>query len=148
MKTNHEYRIKNRVGRDLILMYGPAVRSQEAFGAAEYDVPSARSLVDQCRGWTSWMLAQGVLNDPCSRSAGTVTQCIAHHFRAQDHYRPLQLLLDHRYDLSQFPQPAFETCLVDPKVAASELGPRVHRQCAAAFGLLDIADHDRVRKSQ
>ena len=69
-------------------------------------------------------------------------------FRAQDHYRPLQLLLDHRYDLSQFPQPAFETCLVDPKVAASELGPRVHRQCAAAFGLLDIADHDRVRKSQ
>ena len=76
---------------------------------------------------------------------GTVTQCIAHHFRAQDHYRPLQLLLDHRYDLSQLPQPAFETCLVDPKIAASELGPRIHRQCAAAFGLLDIADHDRVR---
>lgn len=36
-------------------------------------------------------------------------------------------LLDHRYDLSQFPQPTFETCLVDSKVAASELGPRIHR---------------------
>jgi hypothetical protein len=59
-----------------------------------------------------------------------------------DHCRSLQLLLDHRYDLSQFPQPAFETRLVDPKVAASELGPRVHRQRTAAFGLLDIAEHD------
>ena len=65
-----------------------------------------------------------------------------------DHCRSLQLLLDHRYDLSQFPQLAFETCLVDPKVAASELGPRVHRQRTAAFGLLDIAEHDRVRESQ
>ena len=36
-------------------------------------------------------------------------------------------LLDHRYDLSQFRQPTFEACLVDSKVAASELGPRVHR---------------------
>ena len=35
MKTNQEYRVKNRVGRDLILMYGPAVRSQEAFGDEE-----------------------------------------------------------------------------------------------------------------
>ena len=57
-------------------------------------------------------------------------------------------LLDHRYDLSQFRQPTFEACLVDSKVAASELGPRVHRQCAAALGLPDIANHDRVRKSQ
>jgi hypothetical protein len=35
----HEYEsrasVKNRVGRDLILMYGPAVRSQEAFGDEE-----------------------------------------------------------------------------------------------------------------
>lgn len=35
----HEYKsrasVKNRVGRDLILMYGPAVRSQEAFGDEE-----------------------------------------------------------------------------------------------------------------
>ena len=32
---NQEYRVKNWVGRDLILMYGPAVRSQEAFGDEE-----------------------------------------------------------------------------------------------------------------
>jgi hypothetical protein len=35
MNTNQEHRFKNRVGRDLILMYGPAVRSQEAFGDEE-----------------------------------------------------------------------------------------------------------------
>jgi hypothetical protein len=30
MNTNQEHRVKNRVNRGLILMYGPVVRSQEA----------------------------------------------------------------------------------------------------------------------